>query len=117
MVKNAWNFILPAWILAVFSAWHGGCGSCWGVSLAVLFLVFSAFCAWFFRSPQRAIPTDPNVLVAPADGRIIAIEPLDDPWLGRGVEIRIFLNVFDVHVQRNPFTTPTLVEGTRYFAG
>jgi phosphatidylserine decarboxylase len=116
MVKNAWNFILPAWILAAFSVCYGGCSGL-GVGIAVLLLVFSAFCAWFFRSPQRVIPTDPKVLISPADGKVIAIEPMNDPWLGQGVEIRIFLNVFNVHVQRSPFTTAALVEGTRYFAG
>jgi len=42
---------------------------------------------------------------------------VEDAWLGKGVEIRIFLNVFNVHVQRSPFTGEALVEGTRYFAG
>jgi phosphatidylserine decarboxylase len=116
MVKNAWNFILPAWILAGISLWlghHCGCG----IVLAGLFLVFSAFCAYFFRNPVRQIPSDPDLLVSPADGRVIAIEPMEDAWLGKGTEIRIFLNVFNVHVQRSPFTTPAVVEGTRYFAG
>ena len=116
MVKNAWNFILPVWILAAVCLWSAQCRS-WGWACAVLLLIFSAFCAWFFRSPQRQIPSDPDILISPADGKIIAIEPMDDPWLGKGIEIRIFLNVFNVHVQRSPFSTPALVEGTRYFAG
>jgi phosphatidylserine decarboxylase len=116
MVKNAWNFILPAWILAGVSLWLGHGCRC-GVALAVLFAVFSAFCAYFFRNPARSIPSDPDLLVSPADGRVIAIEPMEDAWLGKGSEIRIFLNVFNVHVQRSPFTTGALVEGTRYFAG
>jgi phosphatidylserine decarboxylase len=116
MVKNAWNFILPAWILAaVFFFCDGGCAL--GIGIAVVLLLFSAFCAYFFRNPKRVIPTDPSLLVSPADGRVIAIEPMDDPWLGKGMEIRIFLNVFNVHVQRSPFTTEAEVEGTRYFAG
>jgi phosphatidylserine decarboxylase len=82
-----------------------------------LTIVFAGFCAYFFRSPQRSIPSDPDILVSPADGRVIAVEPVEDAWLGKGVEIRIFLNVFNVHVQRSPFTTPAQVEGTRYFAG
>jgi phosphatidylserine decarboxylase len=117
MVKNAWNFIAPAWILALACALEAWQGHLWFGPLGGLALLFSAFCAWFFRTPQRVIPSDPDVLVSPADGRVIAVEPLDDPWLGKGVEIRIFLNVFNVHVQRSPFTTESLVEGTRYFAG
>jgi phosphatidylserine decarboxylase len=117
MVKNAWNFILPAWMLAAGGALLAAQGRLWGCVLATLALLFSAFCAWFFRNPQRSIPADPDVLVSPADGKVIAIEPIHDPWLGKGVEIRVFLNVFNVHVQRSPFTVPALVEGTRYFAG
>lgn len=117
MVKNAWNFILPAWMLAAAGAMLSLRGHLWGCALATLALIFSAFCAWFFRNPARRIPQDPDALVSPADGKVIAIEPIEDPWLGKGVEIRIFLNIFNVHVQRSPFTTAALVEGTRYFSG
>jgi phosphatidylserine decarboxylase len=116
MVKNAWNFILPAFILAGLCLF-GSHGAPWGAVIAALLGLFAAFCAYFFRNPARQIPADPGVLVSPADGRVIAIEPMDDPWLGKGLEIRIFLNVFNVHVQRSPFTTEAQVEGTRYFAG
>jgi phosphatidylserine decarboxylase len=117
MVKTAWNFILPAWMLAAAGALLAAQGRLWGCVLAALALLFSAFCAWFFRNPSRRLPQDRDALVSPADGTVIAIEPINDPWLGKGVEIRIFLNVFNVHVQRSPFTTVSRVEGTRYFAG
>jgi phosphatidylserine decarboxylase len=117
MVKNALNFIVPAWLLALALSLEVVLGHPWCGPFAGLALLFSAFCAWFFRSPQRSIPTDPDVLVSPADGKVIAIEPFQDPWLGAGLEIRIFLNVFNVHVQRSPFTVGSQVEGTRYFAG
>jgi len=117
MVKNAWNFIVPACLLALALGIEVVLGHPWCGPLAGLALLFSAFCAWFFRSPERKIPTDPDILIAPADGKVIAIEPFQDPWLGQGVEIRIFLNIFNVHVQRSPFTTASVVESTRYFAG
>jgi phosphatidylserine decarboxylase len=117
MVKNAWNFIVPAWVFALALVLEARQGHAWLYPLAGLAVLFSAFCAYFFRNPQRRIPEDPSALVSPADGKVIAIEPIEDPWLGQGVEIRIFLNVFNVHVQRSPFTQPSLVEGTRYFAG
>ena len=117
MVKNAWNFIVPALLMAGAFALLGSDGYVCGWALCGLALLFSAFCAYFFRSPERAIPSDPDLVVSPADGKVIAIEPIQDPWLGKGMEIRIFLNVFNVHVQRNPFTAATTVEGTRYFAG
>jgi phosphatidylserine decarboxylase len=117
VVKNAWNFILPGLLLALVGAALALQGHRWGCALATLALLFSAFCAYFFRNPERSIPSDPDLLVAPADGRIIAIEPIEDAWLGKAVEIRIFLDVFNVHVQRSPFTVACKVEGTRYFAG
>lgn len=58
----------------------------------------------FFRDPERNIPTEPDVLVSPADGRISDItEITSDPRLGGpAVSIGIFLSVFDVHVNRSP---------------
>lgn len=117
MLKNAWNFILPSWALALALGWLGLQGWPAAAQLASLLLAFSAFCAWFFRSPRREIPTDPDVLVAPADGRVLEVLKIRDPYVGAGHEVRIFLNVFNVHVQRSPLTVPALVDGTRYFAG
>lgn len=57
----------------------------------------AAFCLWFFRDPERTIPPGP-VAVAPADGRVMAVKP-EGPETSR---ISIFLNVFDVHVNRTP---------------
>lgn len=61
-----------------------------------LYLV-ALFCLWFFRDPERKIP-DGDVMVAPADGRIVSIKA------GQGEETRlsIFLNIFNVHVARSP---------------
>src|SRR5882724_3012217 len=64
---------------------------------AIPFYILAIFCLWFFRDPERAIPDGP-VAVSPADGKVIAILP-------GGVEatrVTIFLNVFDVHVNRAP---------------
>ena len=61
-----------------------------------LFLL-AAFCLYFFRDPERVIPDGP-VAVSPADGKIVAIRT-DDPSSAR---ISIFLNIFDVHVNRAP---------------
>ena len=55
------------------------------------------FCLYFFRDPERVIPTGP-VAVSPADGRVVAVKA-ESPTQNR---ISIFLNVFDVHVNRTP---------------
>jgi phosphatidylserine decarboxylase len=66
-------------------------------AFAAPFFVLAAFCLWFFRDPDREIPQGP-VAVAPADGKVVAIGTDPD---GR-TRIGIFLNVFDVHVNRSP---------------
>jgi len=61
-----------------------------------LFLV-AAFCLYFFRDPEREVPSGP-VAVSPADGKIVSIRP-EGPQRTR---VGIFMNVFDVHVNRAP---------------
>lgn len=63
---------------------------------AVLWLL-AVFCLYFFRDPERAIPAGP-VAVSPADGKVVAVKA-ESPTLQR---ISIFLNIFDVHVNRAP---------------
>lgn len=66
-------------------------------------LLFAAFFLWFFRDPERAIPADPGLIVAPADGKVTDISPTQlegKPY----TRISIFLNVFDVHVNRSPIS-------------
>jgi len=59
--------------------------------------VLAAFCAWFFRDPDRLLPAGP-VALSPADGRVVCVVPEAD----RQTRISIFLNIFDVHVNRAP---------------
>jgi phosphatidylserine decarboxylase len=67
--------------------------------LALPLLLAATFCAWFFRDPERPIPAGP-VAVSPADGKVVAIIP-EGPGIKR---ISIFLNIFDVHVNRAPIS-------------
>lgn len=64
---------------------------------SIPFIVLAAFCLWFFRDPDREIPDGP-VAVAPADGKVVAVKAGAD---GR-TRLSIFLNIFDVHVNRTP---------------
>lgn len=69
--------------------------------LAGILLFLALFILYFFRDPERAIPTDPNAVVSPADGRVVVIT--DEDLNGRpGKRISIFLAVWDVHVNRAP---------------
>src|SRR2546422_9486459 len=59
--------------------------------------------AYFFRDPERAVPGTPGAIVAPADGRVVGVTPrLDDPFVGPGQQVSIFLSPLDVHVNRAP---------------
>ncbi len=64
---------------------------------AIPFYLLAAFCLNFFRDPERVVPAGPYA-VSPADGKVVAIKPDD----AGGLRISIFLNVFDVHVNRTP---------------
>ncbi|PYP92900.1 MAG: phosphatidylserine decarboxylase family protein [Candidatus Angelobacter sp. Gp1-AA117] len=69
--------------------------------LAVIPLLFAAFFLWFFRDPERTIPAEAGLIVSPADGKITDISPTQ--LNGKPcTRISIFLNVFDVHVNRSP---------------
>jgi phosphatidylserine decarboxylase len=78
-----------------------------GEELFSLGLILTAWCFYFFRDPARVTPVKPGLIISPADGKIVAIENLDpEESLGLGDALRyrisIFLNVFDVHVNRMP---------------
>jgi phosphatidylserine decarboxylase len=65
-------------------------------------LALTAFVAAFFRNPPRLLPQDPDVLVAPADGRVIEVGEIEGADGTKRPRIGIFLSVFDVHVNRAP---------------
>jgi len=68
---------------------------------AILPLLLALFFLWFFRDPEREIPSDPGAVVSPGDGKVTDVAPLAVGNEGR-TRISIFLNVFDVHVNRSP---------------
>ncbi len=78
--------------------------------LGFVALVFIAWCFWFFRDPDRTVPAGENLLISPADGKVILIDtkPMPKELQGGAIggepvqRIAIFLNVFNVHVNRVP---------------
>ncbi len=70
-----------------------------GIALAAAGMAFAGACAYFFRDPERPKPMDPNTLYSPGDGRVLTVAR-EGP--GDIVTLRIFLSVFNVHVQRSP---------------
>lgn len=74
--------------------------SVWLVLLPVLLMLFFL---WFFRDPQRLIPSEPGLIVSPADGLVTQAEWIETAQ-GSRLRLSIFLNVFDVHVNRSPIS-------------
>ena len=60
------------------------------------------FCINFFRDPKRIIPMGDNLIISPADGKIVKVVEINDPDIGDAKLVSIFLNVFNVHVNRVP---------------
>jgi len=97
IAREGWPFLGIAVAASLAVAWLAGAWwslPCW---LAALFVL------QFFRDPPREVPEDPRAVVAPADGRIVAVEKARDPWLERdALKISVFMNVFNVHSNRSP---------------
>jgi len=72
--------------------------------LALTGIFITLFILYFFRDPDRVTPSDPKAIISPADGKVILAEDIDDnPYLeGPCKRISVFMNVFNVHVNRNP---------------
>lgn len=70
---------------------------------ALIFLLLLWFSVFFFRDPERVVPTEADIAVSPADGKIIRISQVADPFTGEKRQcISVFMNVFSVHVNRTP---------------
>lgn len=81
--------------------------------LALVPLLLAAFFLWFFRDPERSIPSTPGAVVSPADGKVTGVSTIQVDGQPR-TSISIFLNVFNVHVNRAPAAgTITAVEYRR----
>ena len=74
--------------------------------LIILYAILGSlflFCLNFFSDPVRSIPSEKSIVVAPADGKVVKIEYINDPNIGESSQlVSIFLNVFNVHVNRVP---------------
>lgn len=72
--------------------------------LAASFVALGGFLTYFFRDPDRHVPADPDLVVSPADGRVMIAGPSDGRWAppGEWQQITIFLSPMDVHINRTP---------------
>jgi phosphatidylserine decarboxylase len=81
---------------------------------AVIPVALAGFFLWFFRDPERVIPSDPRAVVSPADGKVTDVSELKVGGQ-RLKRVSIFLNVFDVHVNRSPVSG--IIRDARYQPG
>jgi phosphatidylserine decarboxylase len=95
MVKDGYRFAAPPLLIGIIAVilhwnWLGG-----------ILIFLGLFVVFFFRDPERTPPPDPNLIVSPADGRVMGI--VEESFNGRpGHRISVFLSVFNVHVNRSP---------------
>lgn len=97
IAREGWPYITGALLMAILASFYVG----WMWSIP--FWVVAVFVLQFFRDPPRDIPSTRNAILAPADGRIVAVEKLQDPYLERdAIKVSVFMNVFNVHSNRSP---------------
>ncbi|MGM9576988.1 MAG: phosphatidylserine decarboxylase family protein [Anaerovibrio sp.] len=98
VVREGYIYIAAALFLAVVMYFG------FGVAVAVPFVVLACYFTYFFRNPDRTIPTDEHLVVSPADGTVQDVVELEDDDFVKGpcTKIIIFLSVFNVHVNRSP---------------
>jgi phosphatidylserine decarboxylase len=96
IAKEGWPHLAIALALALLAtAFLGG----W----SLIFWAAFVFVLQFFRDPLRTAPSDPNVVVSAADGRVLLVQKGRDPYLNRdALKISVFMNVFNVHSNRSP---------------
>jgi len=100
IAREGWERLAIALVVCLFASFTIG-------GWSIIFWIGFAFMLQFFRDPPRRIPDDARAIVAPASGKVIRIEQIDDPYLDRPcTKVSIFMNVFSVHSNLIP------VEGT-----
>ncbi len=108
MVRDGYFYgagcLLAAAIVAWLTAWP----------YAVPLLLLAAFFLWFFRDPERQIPTLPGAVVSPGDGKVTDVSVVTSGGISRN-RISIFLSVFNVHVNRSPIAG--VIREVRYQRG
>ncbi len=111
-------FVAAGWTLVALCAWAALRWGGWtAYAPLALTTVIGVWLLVFFRDPTRDGPRGDRLVVAPADGRVVSVLELDEPTYlrARALRISIFMNVFDVHVNRYPVAGP--VEHYLYHPG
>ena len=96
IAREGWPFLALALAAAALVAFSN-------FAWSIPFWIIALFVLQFFRDPPRAVPGDARTVVSPADGRVVAVENVRDPYLQReAIKVSVFMNVFNVHSNRAP---------------
>ena len=110
IAKEGWPYLALVGALALLVHFLGGIA--WSWPLWIIFI----FVLQFFRDPQRIPALGRDLVLSPADGRIVVVEKANDPYAGReALKISVFMNVFNVHSNRS--SVNGLVKEIQYFPG
>lgn len=110
IAREGWLYLALSLLATVVAYWL------LGAAVAFLLAIIALFVLQFFRDPHRDIPTGDDLLVSPADGKVIFAGEVDDPYLQRkAFKISVFMNVFSVHSNRAPVSAT--VQDVIYHAG
>ncbi len=73
-------------------------------AVPIILVLLAAFSAYFFRDPERVVPVGENLIISPADGKVVFVGQVDDAHYfdGPAKKVSIFMSLFDVHVNRSP---------------
>ena len=109
IAREGWPFLAFSFALAIAA-------TIWCAAWSIPVWIIALFVLQFFRDPPRAIPQDVGAVLSPADGRIVAVERVNDPYVQReAIKVSVFMNVFNVHSNRIPVAGT--VQQIWYFQG
>src|SRR6202162_5244221 len=97
IAREGWLFVAISAAVALALSLAG-----WWLAALPVWLIM-VFIVQFFRDPPRVVPSQPNAVLSPADGRVMVVEKARDPYLDRdALKISVFMNVFNAHSNRSP---------------
>ncbi len=111
IAKQGWPFVIGCFIAgSMFFEVGQILQAVWPLWVAGFGFLAALYCAYFFRDPKRIIPPGDHLILCPADGKVVEVAENNGTWL-----VRIFLSVFDPHIQRAP--RDCTVKSIRYTEG
>ena len=109
IAREGWPFLAVAVMIAITA-------TLWSAAWSIPLWIIAVFILQFFRDPPREIPQGRDLVLSPADGRVVAVERTQDPYALRdAIKVSVFMNVFNVHSNRIP--VDGTVQSIQYFAG